>query len=295
MNKRIKHKHLKSNNLKRQESILNQLSQQLTIINKSFGNGYFVFDMGVNSVCHFQIKETPQWQYGIWLNKNKFQIFGEHVELVDKFKPSRTYLSFDNNLIGFIEKVKDISNNPELYFVDSMNDGYALIPFEKHVDEDGYIYCNGYQAVREYNGKNDVDDKLRRDETITQENYVNKQSKKFYDRKEQELKDEDSDRIYAFNFFKKLPNLINEIVVIGIQDNNRNGWRSSPRYDIKVVVDKGTNQERFDKIFEEVNDIIWNKDISEDKKTYEHGFTLKGCYDDLKVIKKCHYKYYKNK
>ena len=64
MNKRIKLKQEKCNNLKRQNKILNKISKHFTINNKEFGNGYFLFYHGIDSVCHFTLKETPEWRYG---------------------------------------------------------------------------------------------------------------------------------------------------------------------------------------------------------------------------------------
>ncbi len=65
MNKRITKKTIKRNNLKRQNKILNELSKHFIIVNKSFKNGYFIFSFGESSVCHFCVKETPDWLYGI--------------------------------------------------------------------------------------------------------------------------------------------------------------------------------------------------------------------------------------
>ena len=37
-----------------------------TITTENYGNGYFIFDYGPNTVVHFRLKETPGWLYGIW-------------------------------------------------------------------------------------------------------------------------------------------------------------------------------------------------------------------------------------
>ena len=96
INYTMKKRFIKKLNKQRLEKIFNKIkNSNLTITNKIFGNGYFIFTFGVNTVCHFNLKETPLWRYGIWLDgKYGFQIFGEHEWLIDKFKPSRTYLSF---------------------------------------------------------------------------------------------------------------------------------------------------------------------------------------------------------
>jgi len=68
-------------------------------------------------------------------------------------------------------------------------------------------------------------------------------------------------------------NIFPDIKVVGIRDGNKNGWRCSPRYDIKVLVDKS---------------------ISDDKLSFEYSFSFMGLYDDYEDVKYCDYKYYKN-
>ena len=129
----MKKRLLKKLNKQRIENILNKItSNNFNITSKIFGNGYFIFSFGYNTVCHFYLKQTPLWKYGIWLDgKNGFQIFGEHEWLIDKFKPSRTYLSYNNDINGFLQEVKLISENLKLYFVDSLTSGDVLVAYEK--------------------------------------------------------------------------------------------------------------------------------------------------------------------
>lgn len=82
----------------------------------NYGDGYFVFEMGENSVVHFRIKEVwKNWKFGMWINSdelnnyneddnedtpydeesNVVQIFCQHEHLIDKFKPSRSALCVD--------------------------------------------------------------------------------------------------------------------------------------------------------------------------------------------------------
>ena len=42
-----------------------------TPINAQYGNGYFIFDMGENSVVNFWIKELKGWKFGIWFYSPK--------------------------------------------------------------------------------------------------------------------------------------------------------------------------------------------------------------------------------
>lgn len=184
MNKRIRLKQEKRTNIVRQNIILDTISKEFTISKKEFGNGYFIYDIGENAVCHFSLKETPEWRYGIWLLKNnKFVIFGEHIELIDKFKPSATYIEHKNDIGEFVKEVKNIASNSKLYFVDSLTYGEALVDFK----EDGEGCYTGYQVKRDFNEVTGMWDIVSRDTSITQEQFVEKEYNEFM--KERKEKD----------------------------------------------------------------------------------------------------------
>lgn len=293
MNKRIRNKQLKTSNLRRQNDILNKISKHFTIKNKQFGNGYFIFTMGDNAVCHFNIKETPGWKYGIWLSDREFQLFGEHEELIDKFKPSATYINYKNDIKKFINIISKIKNDPKLYFVDSLTYGEALEPWKEHKYEDGEVYYSGYKCIRKYNEETQCYDIFIRDETITQEDFVNKKWNEYWSEKKQEKKNIEHDRQYAFNFFKELPNIYGEIVAVGVIDLNKGNWICSPRYDIRIVLDKNIDEYKFDSLYNKLDDLIKRKSYSDEVLTSEHRFDLCACYGNLNDIKECDYKYYK--
>lgn len=119
MNKRAYKKMQRKRNSKKINEILAEISKGFKIKSKKFGSGYFIFDMGEHSVCHFTLKETPGWKYGIWLSLKDYSIFGEHVELIDKFKPTATYLSRDN-VHEFISDIYKIEKNPKREFIASL-------------------------------------------------------------------------------------------------------------------------------------------------------------------------------
>ena len=62
-------------------------------------NGYYLFDFGDESVVHFKIKGCKRWLFGLWIsrtkdgNPNSIDLFGEHEDYIDKFKPSQTAIS----------------------------------------------------------------------------------------------------------------------------------------------------------------------------------------------------------
>lgn len=81
--------------------------------NIEYGNGYFLFDRGEDSVIHFRLKGVwKHWKFGMWVNseylEEKYreeerymdykdyykvvQIFAQHDTWLDKFKPSRSDL-----------------------------------------------------------------------------------------------------------------------------------------------------------------------------------------------------------
>ena len=79
-------------------------SQNYTIATEQYGDGYFIFDYGPNTVVHFRLKETPGWLYGVWwrvsVNKEGVisivgEFFAQYEEEIDKFKPSASYYGCD--------------------------------------------------------------------------------------------------------------------------------------------------------------------------------------------------------
>lgn len=112
MNKRIKRKHAIKENKNMMDSTLNYLKMLgLTPFNVEYPKGYFVFE-NKNSyeMMHFQLKELPEFLFGVWYkefnlkNPNKVVklplIFGERLCILDKFKPSRAeWSSLYNNYI----------------------------------------------------------------------------------------------------------------------------------------------------------------------------------------------------
>lgn len=97
------------NNKQLIESFLQSLQQEsnINVIDKKFGNCYFLFEGEENSICHFKIKEIPGFIFGIW-TKDRFDqdkpwydgfgvpsntelvIFTQYEREMDKFKPSRS-------------------------------------------------------------------------------------------------------------------------------------------------------------------------------------------------------------
>lgn len=101
MNKRIKRKLATKENKNMMDSTLNYLKMLgLTPFNIEYPKGYFVFEnKNPYEIMHFQLKELPEFLFGVWYkefnlkNPNRVVklpvIFGERLCILDKFKPSR--------------------------------------------------------------------------------------------------------------------------------------------------------------------------------------------------------------
>ena len=80
-----------------------------TLKKRCFGSGYFIFSFDESSVSWFYLKEFPEWKFAIWLNEEhgKYEIFGQHINMIDKFKPSRSELCEDN-VQSFVDELHKI-------------------------------------------------------------------------------------------------------------------------------------------------------------------------------------------
>lgn len=75
-----------------------------TPIDLEYGDGYFIFGRGSNSVVSFRVAEAPGWLFGIWyrieesVKEDKtvysfhYEVFAQYEQFIDKFKPSYSTL-----------------------------------------------------------------------------------------------------------------------------------------------------------------------------------------------------------
>lgn len=101
MNKRIKQKHATHENKNIMDSTLKYLKTLgLTPFNIEFPKGYFMFKNKYSyEIMHFQLKENPEFLFGVWYKEFNLKnpdrvvklplVFGERLIILDKFKPSR--------------------------------------------------------------------------------------------------------------------------------------------------------------------------------------------------------------
>lgn len=55
---------------------------------KKWINGYFIFNFGKNSVCHFEAEGLPYVRFAVWNTSAGLELFGDDYVHMDKFKPT---------------------------------------------------------------------------------------------------------------------------------------------------------------------------------------------------------------
>lgn len=94
------------------EKIFNFIKEnKLTPINIEYGDCYFIFDKGTDGVVHFNIKGLHGWKFAMWIETDAEQLkndsgkdypavqfFCQHTLNIDKFKPSRSFFLVEFSL-----------------------------------------------------------------------------------------------------------------------------------------------------------------------------------------------------
>lgn len=254
---------------KKLNRFLGRISTKWPLSFRLFRDGYFVFYFGGNSVCHFGLKELPDWTFGIWLTEKYPQFFGEHNDLIDKFKPSRCYIS-ETNIDQFILMLSKIIENQDLYFVASETNGDVFIPYEEEQHDDmDFPYVKGYQASYIFDGGKLVG--RARDESMTQEQYVKNKIKEHKETIQKQKEEDQFDYDLVFNFFRTMPYLSNDIKAVYVVDNNTGGMSCSPRYYIDILIED-ISQEENKKLDDTIRAIC--REIHNKKKTYDYNFDV---------------------
>lgn len=159
------------------EFMLNKFqSYGFTPYNIEYGDSYFIFNRGENSVVHFRLKKVwKSWKFGMWiesesLNNGKdsdivVQLFCQNNSNIDKFKPSassicakisKEAINFEKeNKYNYFYEVKDmlnmIKNHPFLaYNIDNscnkfLSEHYMVEFFKDKIQE---LYHNIYHTVK---------------------------------------------------------------------------------------------------------------------------------------------------
>ena len=115
------------------EKIFNEIEEEsnhrLKVIDKVFGNGYYIFEFGEDSVCNFKIKGLKRWTFGLWIRKDNdnesyvINLFGEHNDYIDKFKPTATRITHEIKYVDendlwkcqeFVDELLMIKHHPSV-------------------------------------------------------------------------------------------------------------------------------------------------------------------------------------
>lgn len=230
--------------------------KRLTVKDIEFSDGYFLMDFGISSVGYFNIEETPDWRYGIWLDREGegYQIFGEHRLLIDKFKPSRTYLSY-YSASSLQDHVLKIIERPVLYFADAYHSGDLLEPYEHS----------------EFFGLSDDEIEL-----VAQQVY-----KEEMEEEQEEIRFNEEARAYAMQLFQDIANK-EHVLEVAISDKMKLwGGLVSPRYDVFIKPTDDATPQQIQALYDAHERMEYDM-AYEDKKRghffHRHDFRLQHFY-----------------
>lgn len=122
-------------------------------INIKYGDGYFIFVMGDDSIVHFNIKGLCGWKFAMWIETDKetlknngesnneypsIRFFCQHRLNIDRFKPTRSFFLAEYAL-------KDIAENNfyEIEDMIMMIKGHPFISFAMDLYDSKY-YSKSY-------------------------------------------------------------------------------------------------------------------------------------------------------
>ena len=231
-------------NKKQMEYLLYYIAQNgFTITDKEYSDGYFIFGFGTNTVVRFRITETPGWLYGIWLDRpsedgrtRKFYWFCQYERFIDKFKPQASTITvtreFDTKMLR--KRDKELVAD---YVGDAVAECVANIQF---------IRDNPYLAI--YRDCTSAD--------LNTEYISLRKAKKVVKREIKRMDKED--RLQAkFNQWciEKLKGIITMFSKVDRVDIDDLGEGISPRYFVKMYVDKSITAEDADSLTAHIEDL----------------------------------------
>ena len=211
--------------------------------NIEYGNGYFMFDMGKDSVVHFRLKGVwKHWKFGMWINseylEEKYreeeknmkyeeyykivQIFAQYDTWIDKFKPSRSSLCVQYEAADWGRSVNGTYVRPwwELEDMLKMMKKHPLMCYAEFCGEHAGYYSGSFLA--EY-VKYETADKIRK------------------------LKYDLNTAIwYPWTlikcFFAKRAKCISELIIYDYEKENP-GWSTGYDYQVRVKFTKDATEE----------------------------------------------------
>lgn len=253
MNKRQKLKAKKKQNMARMTSILSAISDCFSPHSLRHGDGYALFTFGPHSVCHFSLRETPDWRYAVWLLDEGYYVFGDHRSLVDKFKPSRTHVS-ERDVDNFCSHVRRIIEDPRREFVLSLRFGEEP-EGETEADKLAYVESRFYDFFER--------------EALTE-------------RLHQELLPR------MLHFLQEKANEIPDVHGFLVRDMSSPDYHSYPRYHVDVVLPDSWSdeQDQVEPFYQSIDTMFWDEgdairthlDEQDVSTLNPHAFELYGAY-----------------
>ena len=226
-----------------------------TPINVQCGNGYFIFDMGENSVVNFWIKELKGWKFGIWFHTSKpdengkkepdsCQFFAQRELFIDKFKPAAS---------NYCEEIKAYGKDNKFF------DTFSFIKIKNMLYEMKYHpFISFYKEVAYSN----YIDRKNLVWFYIKENW----DVRLYDIKKKTVRWKDCTitRIYI-NHVKKVLEKKSNVETVKVIDGENGNWYSYPRYNINVYFNKDSNELEEAEIQEKYfNNKFFNKVVSKE-------------------------------
>lgn len=212
------------------EKIFSHMKEnKFTPINIEYGNGYFIFDHGEDGVVHFNVKGLRHWKFGMWINTNAedlkndngedypaVQFFCRHTLDLDKFKPSRSFLKADISLDSIEED--DPWEFYEIKEILQMIKKHPLVAFAMSWSMNNY--CD--------------------------ESYLGFYLKRVYRENKYKVKEWWKDarvRIWHGSkvWFIKKYKVVDSVELV---DGNSDGWKTYPRYEMKIHFKKISDDEQ---------------------------------------------------
>ena len=220
-------------------NIFNELKTKISTIEKTSED--HALSQFEPSFIYFRDTRIPEWELALWAwyeedgNSKGCYFIGEHELLVDKFKPSRTWIS-TQDMDEFISLLDTVTNNPYESFAASKYYSETIEEFrEKHPD---------------INAKEDYEKSKKHEEDK---------------RKYQKEAEEKTLSVYLPRLMESLPYLSG----VALLDYDRFGGISYPRYNLYVSVSITEFKKRklsYDSVYEDVNRVLNEINETEMKK-----------------------------
>lgn len=261
------------------DAMLDELSHRpgIKIDWEERGNGYFIFDMGDNSVIHFGIKELPTWRFGVWFsyehNKNernhiKFHWFTQQNPFIDKFKPSRSEIQCEGKFYISAPITHLLEVNP-----DWDDDEYYGDFVYEIVENINFMINNPWLAS--YRNYRDINLNHEYVSPFYAKRYMKKRIKDHLNYEKNNKKYNEKQAKIVYESLRKFEENRGDIIAFNLIDLNEKDAEFSyyPRYKVKLCVDKKMTNEDRDVLIDECSIVIDDvqRNLAKKKKFFKYA------------------------